>query len=77
MWVAIQTMDEDNIDESPTRRGIDLCEAVTTDLGGFRGCLEEVSTGGAVPIIGRREAGTYHHCHAEGNAEELRRRLCI
>ena len=32
MWVTIQTVDEDDIDESPTGGSIDLCEAEATDL---------------------------------------------
>ena len=37
MWVAVKTMDEDDVDKSPTDGGIDLCEAETTDLWSGRG----------------------------------------
>ena len=40
MWVAVQTVDEDDVDKTPTDRGIDLGEAETTDLRSGRGCLE-------------------------------------
>lgn len=77
MWVAVKTMDEDNIDKSPTDGGIDLCEAETTDLWSARGCLKKVSTSGEGPILGRRKAGTYHHCHAKDNTRELRGNLFL
>lgn len=46
MWVAIQTMNEDDINEAPAGGSIDLCEAETTDIWSARSCLEKVSTSG-------------------------------
>lgn len=43
MWVAIQIMNEDNVNEAPISGSIDLCEAEKTDLRSARGCLEKVS----------------------------------
>lgn len=56
MWVAVQTVDKDDVDKSSTDGGIDLCEAVTTDLGRARGSLEKVSTSGEGRIFGRGTA---------------------
>ena len=75
MWIAIEAVNEDDVDQSPTDGGIDLCEAETTDLWNARGCLAKVSTRGEGRIVGRGKAGTYHHGHANGNAEGLRRNL--
>lgn len=44
MWVAVQAVDEDDVDKSTTDGCIDLCEAITTDLWSARGCLEKVSS---------------------------------
>ena len=68
MWIAIETVDENDIDKSATDRGIDLCEAVAPDLGGARGCLETISTGGN---FGGFRAATYHHHHANYSTGKL------
>ena len=44
MWVAVKTMNEDDVDKPPADGGIDLGEAETTDLWSGRGCLEKIST---------------------------------
>lgn len=46
MWVAVETVDEDNVDQSPASGGIDLCEAVATDIWKAMGCLNKVRPSG-------------------------------
>ena len=75
MWVAIQTVDEDDVDESTTDGCIDLCETITTDLWSVRGCLERVRFKLKSLLYGRRVAGTYHHRHANNKTKEQRRDL--
>lgn len=41
MWIAVEAMDEDDVDKTTTDGSIDLCEAKTTDLWSGRGCLEQ------------------------------------
>ena len=55
MGVAVQTVDEDDVDETPTGRGIDLGEAETTDLRSGRGCLESISKNGKSGRLSRRQ----------------------
>ena len=57
VWFTVKAVDKDDVDESPADGGIDLCEAVTTDLWSSRGCLEKVSTCGEGRILGKRESG--------------------
>ena len=51
MGVAVKTMNEDDVDKSPTDGGKDLGEAETTDLWSARGCLEKVNTSWEVSIF--------------------------
>ena len=50
MRVTIKTVDEDDIDESPTSGGVDLCEAEAIDLWSARSCLWNVSISKVGPI---------------------------
>ena len=44
MWVAVQAVDEDDVNETATDGCINLCEAITTDRLSVRGCLGKVSS---------------------------------
>ena len=68
MWIAVEAVDEDDVDEAPTDGGIDLSEAITPHLWSAGGSLEKVSISGKPKVrhvSDGKKAETYHHHHTK------------